>query len=391
MSSSPTSSKSPKSHTTDTYTKQQHAPLVDADQQKADEQIFIYDTVDHHNERTADAIDRWKNSAQHQQYHAHNTTANKEYHTQTPPPTLDHLSLNSTDDDSTSDNSSPDSVQSSPAIMYEAAEEQLLSNSKDIPILRPEVLIATVDAQFQRRSLLSYVSPRNNNSQSELSGTEITHILAEFDVSYHNGFLPAEQPLRRLTIPKYEQWEVLMTDLTLRLQCHDSEALRDDIEALPEITVYESDFQSKAELHRCMMICSMLAHAYVWCIMPAKRHLPSQLAKPWCQLAYLCGHVPVLNYNSIVLVNWRTWNPKRAIELGNLSTLNLFYGGLDDAHFFLVSTAIEAAGAKALPLMVQAQYAASVNNIERVTQLLQQIHPIQKEIRQILRKMYDYW
>lgn len=87
---------------------------------------------------------------------------------------------------------------------------------------------------------------------------DIDELLASFNVT-KNGFLPAEAPLKTISNPYYEPWELLIHNLpsllangTLRQRIHRSPVLSTD------------ELQSEAEWRRAYVILTLLTHSYVW-------------------------------------------------------------------------------------------------------------------------------
>lgn len=84
-------------------------------------------------------------------------------------------------------------------------------------------------------------------------------ILCRFGVSAKNGFLPDEEPLRRLPHQYYAPWEALVKNLSQSIACN---KVRAGIDALPILeTTYLS---SEAEWQRSYSLLGFLAHAYFW-------------------------------------------------------------------------------------------------------------------------------
>jgi indoleamine 2,3-dioxygenase len=82
--------------------------------------------------------------------------------------------------------------------------------------------------------------------------------------------------------------------------------------------------------------------------------------------------------------------PSEPIDsLENLFTLHTMTGSLDESWFFLVSVAIEAAGAPIIPLMLDAVSAARYNDIETVAEALRQFAQRLDELGVLLVRMYE--
>lgn len=83
-------------------------------------------------------------------------------------------------------------------------------------------------------------------------------LLASFNVS-RNGFLPAQEPLKKIPSPYYEPWELLIHNLQGLLA---NGTLRQRVE---NISVLSTDkLRSEPEWRRAYVILTFLLHAYVW-------------------------------------------------------------------------------------------------------------------------------
>lgn len=83
-------------------------------------------------------------------------------------------------------------------------------------------------------------------------------LLASFSVT-KNGFLPAEEPIKRIANPYYEAWELLIHNLRSLLS---KGALRQRIESTPVLST--DQLRSEAEWRRAYVILTLLTHSYVW-------------------------------------------------------------------------------------------------------------------------------
>lgn len=83
-------------------------------------------------------------------------------------------------------------------------------------------------------------------------------ILASFNVT-RNGFLPLEEPLKRIANPYYEPWELLIHNLQSLLS---NGTLRQRIEHLPVLST--ESLRTEAEWRRAYVILTLLTHSYIW-------------------------------------------------------------------------------------------------------------------------------
>ena len=209
------------------------------------------------------------------------------------------------------------------------------------------------------------------STQPDLSQEDIASLLSAFDVDIHHGFIPSPDPLTSLPMTsKFAPWERLMLDLSMRLHAHN---IRQAVLQLPLIQVTEEDLPTPPELRRAQLVLSMLAHSFVWGEEPVVSRLPAAIAVPWVAVSHRLGRVAVLTHSAIILSNWKRLDPKGPIRLHNVGLLNGFYGGIDEAIFYLVTLEVEAVGAPALAHMVQSQHYARTQQWTKLTAELRQV------------------
>lgn len=169
--------------------------------------------------------------------------------------------------------------------------------------------------------------------------------------SFPRGFLPAEDPLKKLSAP-FEAWEDIAHRLPKLLLTAE---LRATIANMPLLSTHQL---SPHELERAMMLLSFLGHAYVWGDEKVVNKIPASLALPWYEVANKLERPPVLSYASYALHNWQREDLNKPIALGNISLLQNFFGGLDEEWFVLVHVDIECKAASAISALPLAQQAA---------------------------------
>ena len=210
-----------------------------------------------------------------------------------------------------------------------------------------------------------------HSTQPDLSQEDIASFLSTFDVDIEHGFIPSPDPLTSLPMTsKFAPWERLMLDLSMRLHAHN---IRAAVLQLPVIAVTDDDLLTPPELRRAQLVLSMLAHSFVWGEEPVLSRLPACIAVPWVAVSHRLGRVAVLTHSAIILSNWRRLDPKGPIRLHNVGLLNGFYGGIDEAIFYLVTLEVEAVGAPALAHMVQAQHYARTGQWGKLATALRQV------------------
>jgi indoleamine 2,3-dioxygenase len=206
-------------------------------------------------------------------------------------------------------------------------------------------------------------------------------LLTTYQIDPARGFLPAVDPLERLPA-FFESWERLASLLPALLLAHQ---LRPALEQLSPLAV--NRLEDDRQRRRAMLLLSVLGHAYVWGEARPARVLPRGIAVPWWQVAETLGRPPIASHASIVLYNWRLLDKDGPLTLNNLASLQSFLGGLDEAWFYLVTVAIEAQGAPALPAMVVAQAAAAAGDLAGVVRQLELIAAVLAEMHALLLRM----
>ncbi|MDH6574656.1 hypothetical protein [Kitasatospora sp. MAP5-34] len=162
--------------------------------------------------------------------------------------------------------------------------------------------------------------------------------LDEFGLDRVRGFLPVEDPLRALPAG-YAAWEeanIVLPGLLLAGRA------REHLDRLPELGTEE--LQGPRQVWRGFLLVSVLANAYIMGGTEQAAVLPRALAVPLHRLAERLDVAPVFNYAAIVLRNWSRIDPSGPVELGNITPLCSFLGGVDEGWFLMSMTAIEAKG-----------------------------------------------
>jgi indoleamine 2,3-dioxygenase len=190
------------------------------------------------------------------------------------------------------------------------------------------------------------------HSQAPFTPHELHDELTRFEITPERGFLPPQDPLRRLP-DAFAEWEQVAADLPKLLMTDQLRGIIDGMSMLDP-----RPLRPRAETERAMMLLSYIGHAYVWGAKEPATRLPSTLAVPWHALATRLGRPPVLSYASYALHNWRRIDATRAIELGNIALLQNFWGGADEEWFILVHVDIEANAAAAVRSLLPAERAA---------------------------------
>jgi indoleamine 2,3-dioxygenase len=167
------------------------------------------------------------------------------------------------------------------------------------------------------------------------------------------GFLPNEDPVRRLSDSAFAEVERLGTDLPRLVREHAFRTASSDY--LAGAVDWDSVLSdtSDAELERLFVYYSYFASAYVHApgLSPVDR-IPANITVPLARLARMVGRPPILSYASYCLHNWRRIDVQGPVALGNIELLQNFSmagdGKQDEDWFILVHVDIEARAGTAL-------------------------------------------
>lgn len=81
---------------------------------------------------------------------------------------------------------------------------------------------------------------------------------------------------------------------------------------------------------------------------PACNEIPKNLALPLVDVCKRLGRPPILSYDGYALYNWRRFDKNKAIELGNIDTIQNFVHLYDEHWFILIHIDIEKIAAEIL-------------------------------------------
>lgn len=177
------------------------------------------------------------------------------------------------------------------------------------------------------------------------------------------GFLPAHDPARRFSIhSELAVLDELGHDLPSLLQKPDfrSYVRKVPIPFWPEDVVHE---ETLPELRLYYVRLGFLASAYINQVGQDSVHvLPRDLAVPLARACALLNRPPILSYDGYALYNWKRFDPKGPIALGNIDTIQNFVHMYDEHWFILVHVEIEAMAAGILRAMHTVQLALPDRN-----------------------------
>lgn len=208
--------------------------------------------------------------------------------------------------------------------------------------------------------------------------------LSDYDISPERGFLPSD-PCETLTDCS------TLNDLGRELpKLLSTRQVRRFIDEQPSFLPSVPASWHEGELQAAMRILSFAGHAYVWETpgRPAAK-LPSQVARPWYEVAQKLGRPPVLSYASYALDNWRRLDRTQSIQLDNIVLLQNFLGGLDEEWFVVVHLQIERQAGPGLDGLLRAINAVSKGKDDEALVGLQDLASAQTAMRDTLLRMKE--
>ncbi|KAM5491103.1 Indoleamine 2,3-dioxygenase [Microsporum audouinii] len=209
--------------------------------------------------------------------------------------------------------------------------------------------------------------------------------LADYGITPQHGFLPEEPPATELPA-YYSPWETAVQNLQPLILAG---RLRNTIENMPVLSPEYLD--SVPEWRRAYSILGFLLHGYIWGGDQPADEIPQPLAIPLLKVAAQLELPPVATFAGLCLWNYKPiFADEPADSLENLATLFTFTGSVDEQWFYLVSIAIEARGARSIPIMLQAIAAARANQTQEVTECLTKFAEVVDEVNMELQKMYKH-
>lgn len=196
--------------------------------------------------------------------------------------------------------------------------------------------------------------------------------LSDFGLAPGRGFLPVQDPLTSLPYSEiFSPFEELANELPKLLAAGIFRAELDEIaERFSPIAPRAADFvkeyicdKSDTCIQRLKLICDYLGQSYIWGEDPPMDVIPAGFSHIWCDISDKLGLPPILSYTPYALYNWRRFDPKAPIALGNVAVLQNFLGGLDEDSFLLVHVDIEKQGGEIPATIIDAMKAISAQDI----------------------------
>ncbi|ORX68363.1 Indoleamine 2,3-dioxygenase [Linderina pennispora] len=196
--------------------------------------------------------------------------------------------------------------------------------------------------------------------------------LEDYDISPTNGFLPTHAPLTRLADAYYEPWEKIMDKFNQHILAN---RIRPLVRKMPVLDI--DKLSTTAEYQRAFTILGFMAHAYVWgrngaASEGASEFLPASISIPWVAVADILGMNPVICCAAVCHWNWQPLDEdaEDMMDIGNLGTTSWFY---------LVTTAIEAKGARGINAILDGIAGVETDDVAR------SLH----EAHELLARMYE--
>ncbi|KAF7590439.1 hypothetical protein BBP40_002843 [Aspergillus hancockii] len=210
--------------------------------------------------------------------------------------------------------------------------------------------------------------------------------LDSYGVSLQNGFLPKPHPLKAFENSYYWPWEDIVRDLPAHIQ---NRTIRQAVEELPVLST--SELKEEPEWRRAYLLLAYLTHAYIWGGEKPKDILPPAISSPFLEISSHLELPPCATYAALNLWNFSTLHADADLtDPEILSVTASFTGTKDEEWFLMISVAMEAKGAQLIPLMLDAIHAASIDDIQRVSDLLNELSEGLKELRKLLERMYEH-
>lgn len=118
--------------------------------------------------------------------------------------------------------------------------------------------------------------------------------------------------------------------------------------------------------------------------------LPPVISRPFLEVSEHLELPPCATYAALNLWNYAARSPDGDLtDPDNLMVTNSFTNTIDEEWFLMVSVAIEARGAKVIPMMLNAVDAVNMNDSVRVTDLLNDLTQALGDLAVLLERMYE--
>jgi indoleamine 2,3-dioxygenase len=212
----------------------------------------------------------------------------------------------------------------------------------------------------------------------------LTDDLMKFEIDPVRGFLPSQDPLKRLP-ESFTLWDEIAYDLPKILVAG---KMREILASMPVLPVKDLEDDERS-LRRAMMILSYFGHAYVWGEANPADRLPASIAVPWYEAAKRLGRPPVLSYASYALDNWKRIDAAGSLDVDNIGLLQNFLAGQDEEWFITIHVDIEAKAAPAIHAIPHAQRAITNDSPAGLERALTQIADALERMYRVLCRMTE--
>ncbi|KAI0415210.1 Indoleamine 2,3-dioxygenase [Xylaria grammica] len=218
---------------------------------------------------------------------------------------------------------------------------------------------------------------------SDLLISQSEDILNLYPLISKNGFLPVKQPLRRLADAYYQPWEQILDDIPTLLR---EKTIRSRIGNLGVLTT--AGLNTEREWQRAYVILCFLTHGYIWGGDLPSEVLPPSITVPLLQVSSHLDLPPTATYAALNLWNFSSTG-EDFTNLDGLKALHTFSGTEDESWFYVLSVAVEARGARIIPLMLRATDAIKHRDCETVTDALSNMATCIRQLTQLLDRMSE--
>lgn len=187
------------------------------------------------------------------------------------------------------------------------------------------------------------------------------------------GFLPAEDPAHRLTLPRLSVLDEVGATLPALLE---DPGFRTYVGGLriPEWPDGLLNADTLPQLRLYYVRVGFLASAYINQVgQPPTPSLPANIAVPFTKACALLRRPPILSYDGYALYNWRRLDPSRPIALGNIETLQNFVPLYDEHWFILVHVEIEGEACRILSAVRDVADALPRRDSDAITRALLEV------------------
>ncbi|KAI1123592.1 Indoleamine 2,3-dioxygenase [Nemania abortiva] len=218
-------------------------------------------------------------------------------------------------------------------------------------------------------------------SESHISDSE--SIVELRSLISENGFLPDQEPLKRLPDPYYQPWEQIIDNLPTLLK---EKVIRKEVGNLEVLAT--ARLNTEREWQRAYMILCFLTHGYIWGGNTPSEVLPPAVTVPFLQVSDHLGLPPVATYAALNLWNFSSSGEDFG-DLDGLRALHTFSGTEDESWFFALSVAIEARGSRIIPIMLRGIDAIKNDDYETVISALSDMATCIRKLTPLLDRMSE--